>query len=203
MTGRREHNKRQTRRSLQDAARRLFSERGFDQVCVEDIATEVLVSRRTFFNYFDSKEAALVDPDPSRLDTLAALLAARPADEPLLNSLCAVHIQFLMADPADFASRMRLVRANPALRQRWVTAIEIFDAEVVRWACTCTGLPPEAVYPQLLAALVGTVSRLAMEHWDPDTPPEQLAEVISCIYRLLAVLGNDADLPPADPGCEH
>ncbi|AEV83090.1 transcriptional regulator [Actinoplanes sp. SE50] len=203
MAGRREHNKRETRRSLQDAARRLFEERGFDEVCVEDIATEVPVSRRTFFNYFDSKEAALVDPGPSRVDTLAALLAGRPADEPLLNSLCTVHIQFLMTDPEDLAARMRLVRANPALRQRWITAIETFDAEVVRWACTRTGLPPEAVYPQLLAGIAGTVSRLAMEHWDPDTAPERLAEVISCIYRLLAALGNDADLPPADRGCEH
>jgi AcrR family transcriptional regulator len=203
MSGRREHNKQQTRLSLQAEARRLFEERGFDAVSVEDITAAVQVSRRTFFNYFDSKEAALVDPGPGRVASLAAELAARPPDEPLLNGLCAAHIAFLLADPADLAARMRLVRAHPALRQRWVTAIEAFENEVVRWACARTGLPAEAIYPQLLAALASTVSRLAMAHWDPDSPEEELAELISCTYRLLADLGAGADLPRADPACEH
>ena len=48
--------KRETARSLTDAARRLTSERGFSGFTIEELCADVGVSRRTFFNYFESKE---------------------------------------------------------------------------------------------------------------------------------------------------
>ncbi|WP_314428304.1 TetR family transcriptional regulator, partial [uncultured Microbacterium sp.] len=55
----REQRKRATTRALTDAARRLTTERGFAGFTVEELCTEVGVSRRTFFNYFESKENAV------------------------------------------------------------------------------------------------------------------------------------------------
>lgn len=55
----REQRKRETSRALTDTARRLTTERGFAGFTIEELCTDVGVSRRTFFNYFESKENAV------------------------------------------------------------------------------------------------------------------------------------------------
>lgn len=55
----REQRKRETSRALTDTARRLTTERGFAGFTIEELCADVGVSRRTFFNYFESKENAV------------------------------------------------------------------------------------------------------------------------------------------------
>jgi len=54
--GLRERKRQETWRSIAETARRLFKERSFDAVTVDDIAREAHVSRKTVFNYFPTKE---------------------------------------------------------------------------------------------------------------------------------------------------
>ena len=56
MSGLRERKKRRTRELIAETARRLFSERGFEQVTVADVARAADVSEATVFNYFPTKE---------------------------------------------------------------------------------------------------------------------------------------------------
>jgi AcrR family transcriptional regulator len=58
--GVRERRKNETSTRLVAAARRLFSERGLNGFTVEELCDEVGVSRRTFFNYFASKDDAVL-----------------------------------------------------------------------------------------------------------------------------------------------
>ena len=76
--GLRERKKAETREALRAAAIRLFLEQDPSTVTVNDICEAARVSRRTFFNYFESKEAALFAWDQRLTDEFAAKLAARP-----------------------------------------------------------------------------------------------------------------------------
>jgi AcrR family transcriptional regulator len=60
-TGLRARKKQQTRRVIADTARRLFAERGFEQVTIAEIARAADVSDKTVFNYFPAKEDLYFD----------------------------------------------------------------------------------------------------------------------------------------------
>ncbi|MGI4764445.1 MAG: TetR/AcrR family transcriptional regulator, partial [Janthinobacterium lividum] len=57
-----------TRQSISDAATRLFFERGFDRVTVEEIAEAADVGRMTVFNHFPRKEDLFFDQDQEARD---------------------------------------------------------------------------------------------------------------------------------------
>lgn len=78
--GLRDRKKRLTRQALADAALDLVAERGLDGITVEDIAAAAGVSARTFFNYFATKEEALLGPDPDAGPRLARRILDQPAD---------------------------------------------------------------------------------------------------------------------------
>ena len=59
--GLRERKKRETRQHISDVATGLFLERGFDEVRVADVAAAAGVSEKTVYNYFETKEALLLD----------------------------------------------------------------------------------------------------------------------------------------------
>lgn len=91
--GLRERKRIATRRSIQLAAVELASKRGFDRVTIDEISHVANVSPRTFFNYFPSKESAIVGelpelPDAERIEHF---VAAGPG-EPILDGICTLLI---------------------------------------------------------------------------------------------------------------
>ena len=56
----REQKRLETRLRIEDAATKLVDEQSFSAVTIERICEVAGISRRTFFNYFDSKESAVL-----------------------------------------------------------------------------------------------------------------------------------------------
>jgi AcrR family transcriptional regulator len=59
-------------RTLELIALRLFTEKGFHETTVDEIATAAGVSRRTFFRYFDAKSEVLWSEFDSEVTTIRA-----------------------------------------------------------------------------------------------------------------------------------
>ena len=70
--GLRERKKRARREALIDATHRLVAEHGLDAVTVDAICDEAGVSVRTFFNYFETKDDAVLGHTPWPLESEAA-----------------------------------------------------------------------------------------------------------------------------------
>lgn len=58
--GLRERKRLETLCAIEDHATRLVLEKGYDSVTIEDIVDAANISKRTFFNYVDSKEIAVL-----------------------------------------------------------------------------------------------------------------------------------------------
>jgi AcrR family transcriptional regulator len=193
--GLRERKKLETFRALQSAAQRLVGERGLDNVTIEDIADAANVSKRTFFNYFESKEAALVDAEPGMVERFAADLAARPAGETPIEALWAAAINLLVQEASVLRAMSGLIAANPTLALQQGKSFGRFQQVIVEWAAERTGCDPaRSSYPALLAGLASVVTQLAVTRWCPETGDEGFIQIAYEVFALLAA-GMAVDRP--------
>ena len=196
--GLRERKKAQTRRALAAAAIRLSIERGSpDRVTVEEISEAADVSPRTFFNYFSSKEDAVLGVDPERRTELRAELELRPAEEAPVEALRAALLS--TAEGIDenaelWAQRLQLVREHPTLSAGYVASFADFERGMVEAMAARLGLDPDAdLYPAIVVATALTIMRVTVKHWqatDADTP---LADLLDVAFDQLA---DGLALPP-------
>lgn len=87
VVGKREENKRKTRTALEKAAWELIDRKGYENTTVSEVSAVVGVSERTFYRYFDSKEAVLFAGWREQLDEFEKFIRSRPAEEDILTSL--------------------------------------------------------------------------------------------------------------------
>jgi AcrR family transcriptional regulator len=198
-TGLRERKKAQTRQALTAAAIRLSAEKGSpDRVTVEEISEAAEVSPRTFFNYFSSKEEAILGVDPERRATLRSELELRPADESPVEALRAA----LHAGSEDFevngelwAQRLQLVRDHPTLSSGYVASFADFERGLVEAMAARLGMDPDTdLYPAVVVSAALTVMRVTVKHWQAAADGPDLATLLDDAFDQLA---GGLCLPPS------
>jgi AcrR family transcriptional regulator len=83
----RERTRRLAQTELTMVAQDLFLEHGYEETTVDQIAAAAGMSKRTFFRYFPSKDDLVIGKYDLFGDLMADSLDARPADEPIWESL--------------------------------------------------------------------------------------------------------------------
>lgn len=116
--GLREDKKNAAWHDIRDAAWRLFEERGYGEVSVEQIAAAAGVSRSTFFNYFAAKEAVVLDPSPEERELVEHLLEQQPEAAGPWESVVAVVEALVARTPERIVLRRHLTASEPSLERR-------------------------------------------------------------------------------------
>jgi AcrR family transcriptional regulator len=99
----------------------LFAEHGFDAVTVDDIAAAAGISQRTFFRYFASKDAIVLDLRHRVDRRLLEAVDARPAVEGAMTALRHAYTTTSHVEPGDRARVVQLARIlarTPELQAR-------------------------------------------------------------------------------------
>jgi len=189
----RERKKFDTFRALASTAVRLVYERGLDNVTVEDISAEVGVSPRTFFNYFASKEDALVIAYPDYAEhakqAAESLLAAPPEMSALeaLASTLVSQADRIQSDREEWLHRIAVIEANPALVSRLITIGGESELSMLTAIGRRTGLDPDDdLYPGLLFSAVCGVFNAAIRHWYRLDGKQPLEELVRAAVTALA-----------------
>lgn len=92
----REQKRLETHARIEDAATKLVDERGFAAVTIEEICEAAGISRRTFFNYFDSKDTAVLGSPGSEFSVQQReQFLNEPADTILALTVRLVKSQFM------------------------------------------------------------------------------------------------------------
>lgn len=116
----RERKKRLTREAIFAAAEALFSERGFDDVTVAEIADAANISVKTLFTYIGAKEELLFSGRPAVLDAVVAAVGSRRLGQtPLVAAGQALLAAVDDQDPRrNLDAFLRMAGSGPAARSR-------------------------------------------------------------------------------------
>jgi AcrR family transcriptional regulator len=189
--GLRERKKERTREALEAAAFDLFERKGFDHTTVEEIADACDVSRRTFFRYFSSKEDAFAGDHKAKTVLLASLLAARPPDEPALESIRKVMLGLCEQFGSDKQATLRRMQIAAASHDLQQLEAESYDARLdglVEALLARRGAPVDddaRLQTRLVVGAAIVIMRSVAEQWMADDGRGDLAAMVDRAFDLL------------------
>jgi AcrR family transcriptional regulator len=188
-SGLRERKKERTRAEIERVAMRLFLERGFDAVTVDEIGAAAEVSHRTFYRYFSSKEDVVLSDVREFLDEMRTALAQRPSSESVIESIRAVILQLAQAYEADAdedRQRVTLLLETPSLQHHRQEQLVAFEAALVPLIADRLAVDPaDDMRPALIAACAGAALRVASESWIAADMKTKLAPKVEEAFSLL------------------
>jgi len=194
--GLRDRKRLETRHRIAEAARSLALEQDIDHTTIEQIAARAEVSPRTFFNYFESKEDAVLghtelDLTPETLDAHLATVAGEPAARAVVD-LAFLVFGSSFGDEHERLARKEVIVRFPQLMRRQVsrmtTVAEAMTGAVRTILERDPAWGPDAATPQAAEMLLGmcmTGLRSSARH-EGSEPEEVREQVVATILDTAA-----------------
>lgn len=145
---------------------------------MEAICATVPVSARTFFNYFESKEDAILGVRDLRIDDeLIAEHSAETAGQTLVSRVVGLLVTVVgssIADPELHEARMQIIAQNPGLLGRQFAQMSHVGEQLVAATSTLLAHDPALagatadernVLAELIFPLCGGAVRVAVKEW--------------------------------------
>jgi AcrR family transcriptional regulator len=193
--------KERTRQNIADTALRLFTERGYEQTTIEEIASQAEVGTRTLYRYYPTKEDLVLGTIRPGLRQLVDGLRARPDDESLPLALHAILTRFcyiLSAERERGLVLRQLIEGTPSVRARVYDEIGHTRVELAREIRRRLGSARGDPRPELAAGVVMVVVDLAAVTWAAGRrSPHQVVEQA---VRLLSAGSVPVPSPGPDAG---
>jgi AcrR family transcriptional regulator len=183
--GLRERKKRATRQLISNVATRLFTERGFEQVTIDDVAAAANVSKMTVLNYFHRKEDLLFDRSDDAQELVRDALVNRGRRSPLATLRALAHDLVEQRHPLvrvtpRVAVFWKVVAHSPALRARTRELSEELERDLGQMLAGSAGAPADDPTARLVAALLLGTWRVAFRealHRQRSAPAAATREV--------------------------
>lgn len=188
---RRERNKFETRKRLLNAARTLFAEHGTSGTTIDDIAAMADVSRATFFNYFQSKDAVLSALHDGHMQKLSILIGGLLEQEMTTTE----RIRLVFEDITDATRRFRgYLRTVTGELERDMAGDHVspeqtqqFNNQILRLLepGILAGEVRTDYSTRFLAQTVTSVYISSIRHWQPDAGYD-IADAFDDTMRFIA-----------------
>jgi AcrR family transcriptional regulator len=164
----RERKKRLAQATIEETALRLFQQQGYEQTSIQDIADAVMMSSRTFFRYFASKEEVLFGPMRAVLsDGLRFLQRVAPTESPhaALRATFGYLASRYQQERASFLTRYHVVMQIPSLASIYLYALMKTEPALCEALCSRPETVTNRNQMRFLVAIYMAALRVALEEW--------------------------------------
>ena len=180
----RERRRLETSAALVAAAHELFVRQGYDATTMDDIADAAVVSRRTLFRYFPTKEDLVFSDEDGMLGVVSDALAAAPAElTPLASAAwaCRALARYLQPRREELLTVNQLVASAVTLKTRQTTKFARWHIEL-RAAVAKRGATDNDA--DLIARVSVACFEAALDRWYADGSRSLQDHLTSTFGRL-------------------
>lgn len=159
---------------LERAAMELYTERGFEQTTVAEIAKRAEVTERTFFRHFADKREVLFSGSEFFRDLFVSALTATPVSTAPIDAVATavMAVGELLQERGEFSrQRHEVIAANPALQERELIKFASLVAALAQ-ALRLRGLTEPAA--SLTAEAGVAVFKVSFERWHNGSGQQDL-----------------------------
>jgi AcrR family transcriptional regulator len=180
----RERKKQQTRETIERVALELFSEHGYDETPLTQIADEAGVAPRTIFAYFQSKEDILFADEPTYSERVKEVLAQRPPGATTVDALREV-VSSMPPPDRHTLLRKKIIAAHPGLQMKQHAHLAQLESLLAESIAKDLGDGPDDLRPHLIAASMTAALTAVRERLQADTEKPDHQQVTQLLNQAL------------------